>query len=52
MGTAEVAVAAFAVGEVRGGDTHQEGSCYCQHYGRLSIWRYLHPDWLSLLAAV
>jgi hypothetical protein len=28
MGTAEVAVAAFAVGEVRGGDTHYEGGYY------------------------
>jgi len=37
MGTAEVAVATFAVGEVRGGDTRQEGGCYCQHYGCLSI---------------
>jgi hypothetical protein len=52
MGTAEVAVAAFAVGEVRGGDTHQEGGCYCQHCLHLSIWRYSHPDWLSALAAV
>ena len=37
MGTAEVAVAAFAVGEVREGDTRQEGGCYCQHCGRLLI---------------
>src|SRR5271154_1233912 len=37
MGTAEVTVAAFAVGEVRGGDTRQEGGCYCQNCSRLSI---------------
>src|ERR1700722_19008126 len=52
MGPAEVAVAAFAVGEARGGDTHQESGCYCQHCDCLSIWRYSHPDWLSVLAAV
>jgi hypothetical protein len=52
MGTAEVAVAAFAVGEVRGGDTRQ-GGCYRQHCGPLiDFWRYSHPDWLSVLAAV